>query len=242
MHEHSAFITLTYNDQHLPKNQSISVREIQLFIKKLRKHVEPIKLRFYACGEYGEKTHRPHYHALIFGYGFPDKKLYKTVTATEQDYYTSDTLQNIWQQGHCIIGDITHQSAAYCARYVTKKINGDPWQTHYTMLCPETGELIPIREEFATMSRRPGIGNSFYKKYRGDIFPDDFCIIDGKKRKTPGYYLALLREEEPKLYELMKTKRYESMLANAQDNTNSRLEAREECATSSANQLIRTLQ
>nr|UXQ88056.1 MAG: replication initiation protein [Microvirus sp.] len=240
MHEASSFITLTFNDENLPHDYSLDGRTLQLFFKALRNKIYPQKVRFYAAGEYGEKLHRPHYHALIYGYSFPDRRFHQEVRGNI--YYTSAELENIWQKGFCVVGDITAESAAYTARYVTKKINGDPWHNHYTRMHPHTGELHPIKEEFAHMSRKPGIGNSFYKKYFADIFPDDFIVINGKKRKVPNYYMALLSKDNPKLYELIKNKRYLAMLENQENNTPERLATRETCQIRRADKLLRSLE
>ena len=73
LHRFSSFITLTYNDEHLPSDRSLNVEHFQRFMKRLRKHLEPLKIRFFHCGEYGDKFRRPHYHAIVFGYDFPDR-------------------------------------------------------------------------------------------------------------------------------------------------------------------------
>lgn len=117
-HEASCFITPTYSDEHLPEDYSVSVRELQLFNKKLRHHYGAF--RFFACGEYGEVGKRPHYHALLFGIDPPDKVLWSTSKRGER-LYRSETLERIWGKGHCLIGSVTLQSAGYCARYSLKK-------------------------------------------------------------------------------------------------------------------------
>lgn len=94
LHVENSFITLTFSDKHLPANRSLDVSIFQKFMKRLRKEVEPVKLRFFHCGEYGAKTSRPHYHALIFGFGFPDKKFLKRTPAGEL-IYTSEMLDRV---------------------------------------------------------------------------------------------------------------------------------------------------
>ena len=74
LHEESSFVTLTYDDEHLPKNGSLVYRDFQLFMKRLRKEFAPTNIRFYMCGEYGETFSRPHYHACLFNCFFPDRK------------------------------------------------------------------------------------------------------------------------------------------------------------------------
>jgi hypothetical protein len=96
----------------LPEDGSLDVSHFQIFMKRLRHRVKPLKIRFFHCGEYGDKTRRPHYHALIFGY----KVLFKKQKSG--DLFTSDMLAKCWGKGHCLVGDLTFESAAYVARYV----------------------------------------------------------------------------------------------------------------------------
>ena len=123
LHTDNCFLTLTYADEHLPKHNSVSVKELQLFMRYLRRAIYPTKVRFFACGEYGDQFNRPHYHIALFGYDFPDKELFTKRRAN--NLYISETLNKIWGKGHCSIGELNYQSAAYIARYVVKKINGD---------------------------------------------------------------------------------------------------------------------
>ena len=105
LYDENAFLTLTYDQEHCPEDYSVSVREIQTFMKRLRKQTG-IKLRFLACGEYGEKFSRPHYHFLIFGYGFPDKYLDKMTDAGEL-LYRSPLLESVWKKGRSLPGIVT---------------------------------------------------------------------------------------------------------------------------------------
>jgi hypothetical protein len=201
MHEKSCFITLTFNQEELDKRSnpaSVDVRDFQLFMKRLRKKHKNI--RFFHCGEYGEQNKRPHYHALIFGYEFPDRKLWQT--RNKQKYYRSEELEKLWPYGHVVIGEVTFTSCAYVARYIMKKQKGKNAEEHY--FNKETGELI--EPEYCTMSRKPGIGYDWFKKFKTDVYPNDYCVINGKKIRPPRYYDNLLSEEEK---EEIKNKRKE---------------------------------
>lgn len=253
MHEQNTFVTLTYNDANLPADRSVNKRHWQLFMKKLRRSLQPKKLRFYQAGEYGSPTKennfiaRPHYHALIFGHQFPDLTYWKEVRGNI--YYTSKILTDIWEKGFCVIGAVSPQSAAYTARYVIKKINGPSRDQvdektglkPYEWLTAE-GELRTTLPEHSYMSRKPGIGFDFYKKYKSDIFPGDFCILDGKKKPTPDYYMALLQKDDPDLYQTIKETRIATMQTQAENNTDTRLQAREICALARADKLLRKLE
>lgn len=207
MHEQNCFITLTYNDQNIPKNKSITKRELQLFLKRFRYHINK-KIRYFAVGEYGTKLSRPHYHALIFGYDFPDKEIHhyehpkkknKFSTAPGYLVYTSETLTYLWSKGFHQISQITFESAGYCARYTQKKIGGQKAKKHYNGKEPE----------FAIMSLKPGIGADWLKKYFNDVYPKDFVTHKGKYHKPPRYYDKLLERRNYGLYAQIKEERRE---------------------------------
>ena len=118
-------------------------------------------IRYYMCGEYGEQLSRPHYHACLFGFDFPDKVFYSCVNGN--DLFTSDILSERWGHGFCSIGAMTFDTAAYVARYILKKHLGDDSDSHYMRVCPVTGECFFVEPEYTTMSRRPGLGRDFIK-------------------------------------------------------------------------------
>ena len=128
-HHSTAFITLTYNNLSLPPGGSLSKSDISLFLKRYRKQIEPIKFRYYLCGEYGAKTKRAHYHMIVFGHDFEDKIHLKNSdkkSASGKPYplYKSARLEKLWGKGDCYIGSVTPQSAGYCAGYLIDKMTG----------------------------------------------------------------------------------------------------------------------
>lgn len=193
-HEESAFVTLTYSDENLPLDYSVSTRELQLFFKRLRKGTG-VKLRYLACAEYGDIGLRPHYHAVIFGLAFADRTPWRQ-TSTGFVTYRSAQLEKYWTLGHSEIGSVTPQSAGYVARYVTKKVTGDLAQQHYTRMHPITGEIVRVAPEFLLCSTRPGLGMPWLDKYKGDIYPSDFVVVNGTKKPVPKYYTKKLNERE----------------------------------------------
>lgn len=207
MHEENSFLTLTYDDNYLPEDKSISRKELQKFMKRLRKRIEPKKVRFYGCGEYGEKFSRPHYHICLFGFNFPDREIYKGAKAryyqnkfkenSDNTLYISELLGKVWKKGFHTIGEVTLESAGYVARYCTKKVTGEHQSKWY-------GNREP---EFALMSRRPGIGSSWFEKYSGDHYPKDFFTYKGRKLKNNRYYDEALKKKNPIMYEQIKEKR-----------------------------------
>lgn len=193
LHEKACFLTLTYKD--LPKNGSLVKQDLQDFFKRLRFRLEPQKIRYYACGEYGTETKRPHYHVCLFGWFPEDAKAYKT-TPDGHPLWTSQLLEEIWGHGFAVIGQLTFETAAYTARYVTKKINNGDF-FHYL-----------VEPEFALSSRRPGIGADWVRKYAAEIKAHASIYARGQTFPVPAYYKKILDEKfVRKNYERRKLKK-----------------------------------
>lgn len=187
----NCFVTLTYETP--PANGSLRPRDFVLFMKRLRL-VKP-GVRFFQCGEYGERLERPHHHALLFNCWFDDMRFLKEKTPGNK-LYTSAELDMLWSHGQCTLGALTFESAAYCARYCMKKVLGNPVEYY--------GKRLP---EYATMSRRPGIGAGFFDKFRTDVFPRDEVIVRGVRCKPPRYYDNLLERKNARMLYNVKVRR-----------------------------------
>ena len=224
-HKHNCFITLTYNDDHLPSSREIindltgevsespfrtlQKRDFQLFMKRLRKAIEPLKIRFFACGEYGSSTYRPHYHCIVFGYDFPDRIFYKFNFRGDK-YYTSPLLQSCWSDkdntpiGHVCVADISFDTCAYVARYCLKKMDNNMSDFY------ETFNLDP---EFTLMSRKPGIGRLYYDDNKDNIYDNDRIILSDEKGskilRPPKYFDKLYDIDYPSDFENIKNSRLE---------------------------------
>lgn len=144
---------------------------------------------------------------------FADKRLWKETNGVK--LYTSASLEQIWPYGFSTIGDVTLQSAAYIARYVMKKIHGPNSDRHYE------GRT----REFSTMSN--GLGLGWFKKYQSDVYPDDFIVIEGKKKRVPRYYDVEYQKTHPDEFDLIKEARIQSVDKFEADNTPERLVVRE---------------
>lgn len=198
----SSFLTLTYDNEHVPANYSLDKSEYQNFLKRLRK-ITGSGLRFFGCGEYGEKFGRPHYHIILFNYRPDDCKLY--TRGLEHNLYTSATIEETWGNGDVKIGDVTFDSCAYVARYCLKKITGPPAEAHYKGRTPE----------FVTQSRKPGLGFNYYTQYKSEILAHDTIIMNGHAVTPPRYYDKLTENSDanmrhklqPSIMEAIKTKR-----------------------------------
>ena len=157
-HVDASFITLTYNDDNLPYDinsprPSLCKRDVQLFMKRLRKRFPEKEIRFYLCGEYGERTLRPHYHCIIFGHTFSDIDFHRS----------SALLRSLWTFGNNYVGSCTANSIQYVAGYVTKKFVNKKRDT--------------ITPEFTLMSRKPGIGFYAINSYE-QLFNNSASIVD----------------------------------------------------------------
>lgn len=239
LHEAKCFITLTYDNHHLPRGGTLIKKHFQDFMKRLRKRFNG-NIRYFHCGEYGEASKRPHYHALIFGTDFPDKKFH-TRNAQGDTLYTSELLAALWGHGFCSIGQFTFETAAYCARYIMKKVTGPTAPKHYRVCDLETGETIEKIPEYVTMSLKPAIGALWFDKFHSDIYPDDFCVMRGKKLPVPRYYdLRLGRMNEPLLKNL-KIRRVVNGKKNSANTTQEKLLVRHEVKLAQIKSLKRTL-
>lgn len=229
LHEENCFLTLTYDDEHLPEHGSLDKEAFPRFMKRLRK--TGINARYFHCGEYGENTMRPHYHACLFGHAFPDKT--KWAVRNGNPVWRSTTLERLWPYGNSEIGSLTFESAAYVARYVTKKVTGRDADTHYERLDPSTGELVQLTPEFATMSRRPGIGSGWLDRFITDVYPSDEVVANGHPSKPPRYYDERLRSTDPDQFEGIRRNRH--LRRNRDDETPERLAVRETCTKARLN-------
>lgn len=226
MYDFSCFITLTYRDEALPLGGSLFPRHMTLFLKRLRKKFGS-GIRFFQCGEYGELFSRPHHHAILFGFDFPDRVFF----AMSHGYrlYRSEILETLWPYGYCTIGDVTFESVAYVARYVLKKRTGKEADDHYAGRVPE----------YVTMSRRPGIGRAWIEKYSSDVYPEDRIVVrDSFICRPPRYYDDIFDHADPLTFARVKSSRFAFSRASC-DNTPDRLLVREEVQRRKADRLIR---
>lgn len=222
MHMFNEYVTLTYDNEHLPSSGSLVRPHTQLFLKRLRKSREPAKVRFFGCGEYGPKNKRPHYHMILFNVRFADRKRYKQNSRGEW-LYTSKELDELWGMGECTTGDVTFDSAAYCARYVLKKMghkdfNPEAYVSRY-------GEVL--EPEFPMMSLKPGIGFTWFEKFGRETYTHDSVIVNRREMRPPRFYDKKMKELDPDRMEVLKKNRRKKMKLFAADTTEDRLRVRE---------------
>lgn len=236
LHSDNCFLTLTFDDVHLPHDRSLDVGIFQRFMKRLRKRCGA-GIRFYHCGEYGERYGRPHYHALIFNFDFHDKKIHSVRGGNS--IYVSELLADLWPFGFAVIGDVSFQSSAYVARYIMKKITGDNAAEHYRLFCPETGEIFDRKPEYTTMSRRPGIGRLWLDQFGSEVLKHDSVIVNGVPARPPRFYDQVFEVEYPRDFALLKSRRAIEARKHASNCTDRRLRVREIVTTARVSNLIR---
>lgn len=201
MWERNRFVTLTYRDDALPADLSLRYRDVQLFMKRLRKRAGPGNgpVRFFLCGEYGGRTGRPHYHAILFNFAPPDERFLANGTAR------SEWIEDVWSHGHAVLGSVTSSSAAYVAGYTLKKAGRAPIVVDHA-----TGEYFEREPEFVQMSRRPGIGARWFERFGADVFPQDQAVMSGGKvKRPPRYYFEKFKATDPAKAEDVRERRFQ---------------------------------
>lgn len=254
LYERNCFITLTYNDAHLPANKNLEYSDFQKFMKRFRKRFPNTKIRFYMAGEYGEKYGRPHFHACIFNFDFPDRKYLKT-TGSGSKLFTSKILESLWldnfgqSMGYTSVGDVNFQSAAYVARYIMKKRTGSgidpktgkPFDAVYDYVDDDTGEVLKRTPEFNKMSLKPGIGSGWYDKYKSDVYPHDYVIVNGTKVKPPKFYDRKFKDENPYEFDDLSYRRECDARTRFEDNSVERLAVKQQVVSARLSLLPRTI-
>lgn len=210
LHSENTFLTLTYGEESLPPGGSLDRQAFPLFMKRLRRAIEPRKVRYFHVGEYGSRTERPHYHALLFGFEAPDRKLF--TVRRGYPVYTSEMVSELWPAGLHELGNVTPASAGYVAKYVRKRLTGKWAQLAY-------GDREP---EYATMSRNPGIGAGWIERYKDEVYACDSVRVGGVAVKPPRFYDSRVAEE---VLEEIKFARWASR--NREEETPERLSVRE---------------
>jgi len=239
-HDANCFVTLTYDDDHVPRNGSLDYSHFQKFLKRVRRRFSSARVRFYMCGEYGEQFARPHFHSCLFGLDFPDK-VYWSKSPGGARIFRSQILEDLWPFGFSSIGDVTFESAAYVARYCMKKVTGQAAAGHYAVVDTSTGEIFARCPEFNHMSLKPGVGASWISRFRGDVYPHGKVVVRGRECKPPRYYDKRFELMDPVGYEAMQFERELEARERSSDQTDERLRVREKVATAKAGRLKRSI-
>lgn len=235
------FLTLTYDDEHLPPpmpdvideetgevfsyfpHSPLAPSDLRLFLKNFRRqleyHYDHKNLRVYYCGEYGSLSGRPHYHVILFNCPVLPLQFWK-YNQDHRPMYNCEFIDKIWKNGYSVIAEVNWNTCAYVARYMLKKHKGKDSKQYY-----DDRGLVP---EFTGMSRRPGIARDFYERNKHTIYKTDevFCIgSQGKAQvlRPPRYFDRLYDVDDPDSLEELKTRRLRKAVAaeKMQDKTTS---------------------
>lgn len=241
LHKDNCFITLTYKDDD--KSISLDYSDFQSFLKRLRAKYPKDKISFFACGEYGETNpatgnkdggkYRAHFHAILFGFNFPDRVPCRLLD--NSDLFKSKILDDLWRHGACKIGNVTFESASYVARYAMKKVTGDLAQSVYTVITPD-GEIVERRPEMLVMSKRPAIGRKWFEKYGKQVYAHDHVVARGKKMQPPRYYDKLL---PPVVRSIVQAEREKRLSIHPEDHTDDRNNVRNDVVKAGLTQFQR---
>lgn len=246
-HDTSVFLTLTFDSEKCRVPEGIYHYPFQKFMKRLRKSREIVHIdvqswasgarkyrsvtrpliKYFMCGEYGENFGRPHYHALVFGVDFPDKKILKHKPML---LWTSAELEKLWPYGFSSIGSVTYESAQYVAGYVVTRKDGEEADDHYWRVHPVTGEMVQVPPEYGHMSLRSAIGKEFISRYTADIYTTDEAIVNGVRHRTPKYYDKQKLQYRDSYSDEVLWERQKMALALEADSSQDRLAVQEQVA------------
>lgn len=203
LHTDNCFVTLTYNPENVPTRvvpdtgevqEILAPKDLQDWLKRLRKAIEPIRVRYFACGEYGDLDWRPHYHVALFGYPTCRYLGSRYKYGLRNCCWSCDTIRDTWDRGFIFVGTLEDKSAGYVAGYVTKK-----------MTAKDDTRLNGRPPEFARMSLRPGLGADMMDEVastllaldlekREDDVPSSLAYGSNKKRPLGRYLTRRLRK------------------------------------------------
>lgn len=192
MHLESCFLTLTYSDSHLPKYGQLVKKDLQDFFKALRYRIGPF--RYVACGEYGERFRRPHFHVALYGRDFREERLLYSKARGGEQLFTSPTVDKAWGKGLAPLGTLTFESSAYIARYITKRLTPSDRLSLLPLHIEDDGEIIFPNPEFLVCSKGrkagDGIGGSWWRQFAdSDVLPHGrIAVRGGRELPVPRYF------------------------------------------------------
>lgn len=210
----NCFVTATLDDEHLTQFAALDYSVVQKAFKRIRFAGFPF--RFYLGAEYGTRPGdldlmwlnaegrilgRPHWHWTMFGQDFRFDRIQTGTSGAGHKLYESPTLSKLWGQGKIVIEDVSPESFAYVAKHYFKRVTGRNSDLHYSRVEPHTGEVILIRPEHTVMSRKPGIGVTWWNKFgRTDVMNQGNVLFNGHLQAVPKFYRSLWEKSDPSGY------------------------------------------
>lgn len=208
-HQHSIFVTLTYDEYNIPSGYTLKKKHLQDFIKRLRYYLEPRKIKYFACGEYGEKSYRPHYHAILFNVGFDDIEYIKNAWSFCD-----------WSTQTHAFGEANIKSIRYCSKYIDKSYSGKIKKQFYD----DHNLEIPFKLQ------SKALGKNYALKIKDRINKLFEITVQGKSMPIPRYYRHICEtnniEFQKKIIDQQKKKYFELLKKDdiTQINMRSKLE------------------
>ncbi|MBQ8886902.1 MAG: hypothetical protein IJY61_04290 [Candidatus Gastranaerophilales bacterium] len=193
-------LTLTYDDAHLPENGLLNYRDVQLFLKRLRKRLgSNHKIRFACVCEYGQgekSTIRPHYHIIIFNWLPPDINILKPykITQKKSKLYKSKICDELWSNGFVDVGLVDHKTSRYVCQYCVKKAK-ESKNIRY---------LEKIKQKREKLVTSVGTGLEYFMQNMKSIFDQKYCVLGNYKYPIPKYFKNKLKQLFPELFEKYK--------------------------------------
>jgi len=225
----SCFLTLTYSDDNLPHNGSLVRADLDDFCKRMREHclrVLGVRIRFFGCGEYGERSLRPHYHLIVFGASFTDGTVCGR-SGSGVDVLQSPTLDGLWGHGRAVFQSFNIYAAKYIAKYSLAKFDGDQAALLLPVTDPDTGEVLMRVPPFIKRPSRPALGIPFLERFTEDVYAyDEIVLPDGTTTGRVEAYDRWLAERDPERFEAVKDARLRSAIAGYRPDEADRLRAR----------------
>lgn len=256
MHDAGCFLTLTYDRESLPVTWKYSSDEGQrlalahpqrvvpyggslrredvvVFMKRLRKRVHEDygeRVRAYVVGEYGGRTQRPHYHALLFGFDFRHDRIRVEDSRGGHPQWSSKLLDELWSAGMCRIGELGQQSAQYAAKYALKSLGGKQELRGLV-----GGGMVEVEPAFDSLPHGRALGLPWLDRFWSDVFPLGAVVLRGGRQvPVPLAYLKVCKERDPEVYERVSEARALEGLKRLEDAMPARLRVREEVAHAKA--------
>lgn len=235
------FLTLTYDEDHIPADHGLRYSDVQKFFRYLRRR--GLKFRYYCAGEYGhDHGHpflvpykggdlgRPHWHILVFGIDFRQARVLWKRSGAGCDVFQHPLLSEAWPNGSACFSEVTDQSIAYCAKHNFKRITGRDAADFYSRVDTVTGEILRVSPECSRMSLKPGLGFTWLEKFGGsDVYPHDSVLsAGGVEFAIPKAYDKVFKRLLPDEHEEAVYKRYLKSLLTEKDRTPERLAVRAE--------------
>lgn len=254
----SCFLTLTYDRRSLPVisstltaegqrqalerpvtvqpyGGSLRRRDVELFVKRLRKHLDShygVSVRAYIVGEYGERTQRPHYHALLWGFDFEHDRKREGSSHGGYPMWSSKLLDELWGQGMCRINEMGQEVAQYAAKYALKSLG-----VKHELRRLRDGSIVEVEPPFDSLPHGKALGVPFLDRYWSDVFPRGLVVLrGGVELPAPLAYMKVCKEREPATFERIVEERRREAAKRLAEAMPDRLRVREDVAHARARQ------